>query len=243
MKYSGFTFVHNALRVGMPIREAIKAVQPFVEEIVAVDMESTDGTRQVLEDLGCRVIDGKWGDEAGKTLAASHALHTECKHDAIIHFEADEVWDPKLLRAVTQSQSRNTLVYRLQVEQNFQRCRWYPEPVHRVFIRGAVEKTGHTTNWHKQVRNTIPPRNGYIWDCANMFRDQWCARIEQQAELWGESPNFLRHTRRHFLLPQPIETSDEDLRAFLGQAHWTWDATHFNIPKILQPLVGKVKYE
>ena len=48
MKLSGFTFIHNAITNGLPVFEAIKAVQPFVDEMVVVDMGSTDGTRELL---------------------------------------------------------------------------------------------------------------------------------------------------------------------------------------------------
>ena len=51
MKVSGFTFVHNALAGGYPVAEAIAAVKPHVDEVVAVDMGSDDGTREVLDRL------------------------------------------------------------------------------------------------------------------------------------------------------------------------------------------------
>ncbi len=154
---SGFTFVHNAIESGYPIVEAILAVYPYVDEIVIVDMQSTDGTRELLESFAnlyydresdfdpdfdhcpLRILNGFWGNEAGETLRQAHSKHVECSGDIILHFEADEVYDDRLVnkicRGIRYGDMEDIAVYRLQLEQNFQRCRWYPELVHRVFPR------------------------------------------------------------------------------------------------------------
>jgi len=42
MKVSGFTFGHNLVEGGYPLVEALLSVYPYVSEMVAVDIESTD---------------------------------------------------------------------------------------------------------------------------------------------------------------------------------------------------------
>lgn len=241
MRVSGFTFVHNALEGGYPIQEAIQVVEPIVEEMVVVDMQSTDGTRDILEAFGCRILNGVWNGKAGETLAQAHALYRECRGDIIIHFEADEVWDPFLLghclKYIRAGRSDLT-VWRLQVEQNFQRIRWYPELVHRVFLRDSgTVKVGHTTNRHEEAIS-LRPEDGFLWDCTNCFRDNWKARIEAQAELWAEDPQFRRVPLHFSEAVQP-----QNLEEFLSQSHWTWKATPLAIPEILKPLVGMTRYE
>lgn len=241
MAISGFTFGHNLIDSGYPIIEAIFAIQDYVSEIVFVDMQSTDTTRQVVEKLGCTVINGEWGNQAGVTLAKAHALHSHCKHDTIIHFEADEVFDDELIynvyRAIEAGQS-NLLVYRLQVEQNFQRIRWYPEKVHRVFLKDTVIKDGHTTDLHKQ--NNIPTINtGYLWDCTNCFRDNWLDRVEKQAKLWNEEPKY-RYVPIHF--NQPIELTREQAHYMLAEEHWRFKTTPLFLPESLNNLLGLAKY-
>lgn len=242
MKYSGFTFVHNAFTGGYPIREAIGAVAPYVDEVVAVDMQSTDGTRKLLENLGCRIIDGEWGTKAEGTLQKNHGLHVDCRHDNIIHFEADEVWDDLLLDYAVLEETKNALCYRVQVEQNFQRMRWAHHKVHRIFQRGKATKDmnrGHTTVEHDTVGWCIPPDFGLIWDCTYCFRDNWKGRAEQNAKLWGEEPQYKRCTPEHFLYPPMVD----DVEAFLCEEHWKFRASPFQLPHVLRPLVGKTKYE
>lgn len=241
---SGFTFIHNAIESGYPIVEAIRAIDCYVDEVVIVDMQSTDGTREILENLTVKIIDGFWGNQAGDTLRQAHNLHRQCSGDIIIHFEGDEVFDPQLLENVLhliQQGVQDIAVYRLQLEQNFQRCRWYPEPVHRVFPRlSHTRKEGHTTNRHSQA-TVLGPENGYLWDITNCFRDNWMNRIRKQAELRNDKPQYLM-TPIHCTLPADI-SEHEAQRWLYGGQHWEWTNTPFAIPEILKPLVGKVKYE
>lgn len=149
---SGFSFVHNALEGGYPIVEAIKSIQHYVDEIVVVDMQSDDGTRQLLEKLPVRIIPGIWregGQGYVDCLNDAHAQNVECRGNVIIHFEADEVYDQTLIgnisHLINYKNLRHLKVSRIQICQNFQRIRWYPCLVHRVFTPGSVTKAGHTT--------------------------------------------------------------------------------------------------
>lgn len=257
---SGFTFVHNAIDGGYPIVEAIRAVQPYVDEVVIIDCASTDNTRLVLDVLrsdliyhygycaaDVRILNGEWGNEAGETLRKAHSKYIECRGDIIIHFEADEVYDDDLIRAAAaharkaKTEDCHFAVYRLQLEQNFQRCRWYPEPVHRVFPRLAgVRKQGHTTDKHDQAV-VLPETLGYLWDITNCFRDNWLNRVRQQAELRRSEPQYLM-TPLHAL--HKVELSEAEAQIWLRAGkHWTYKNTPFNIPRVLRPLVGVTKYE
>jgi hypothetical protein len=240
---SGFTFIHNGIESGYPFVEAIKAVQPYVDEMVAVDMQSTDQTRDILQALGVRVIDGCWGNQAGETLKAAHARYIDCSGDVILHFEADEVWEDRLVqqaRRLIDGGDWNLTVYRLQLEQNFQRCRWYPELVHRVFGKwDNIIKEGHTTD-KPHLAQVIPPDYGYLWDITNCFKYNWLNRITKQAELWNKEPQFIMAPLH--VMHRAEYSQDEAIRK-LGERHWTMTETPFRIPGILSNLVGKTTYD
>ena len=244
MKISGFSFIHN-YSSGYPIRETVKSLYPYVDEFVVVDMGSTDNTREVLKSLSVRIIDGEWGNKAGETLANAHALHTECEGDIIIHCEADEVFDHFLIQEVI-NQIRtghvNISVQRIQVESNFQRVRWWPHYVHRIFPKGTVKKVGETTDKKDcEDMHYITGDYGYLWDCTNCFRDQWLNRIKKQSELRNGEPLNTLYAPEHINLPNrlQLDTSQD----YFDNPLWTAKTTPLAIPYILKKLVGKTSYE
>lgn len=243
MTVSAFTLTHNCLTAGIPIIESLEAVRDYVDEIVVVDMQSTDQTPKILRRLGARVLASPWPHPANPRDTLNHAfeLHRECKGDTILFFEADEVFDDRLLKTIRWKMiagQNNLAVWRLQLEQNFQRCRWYPIPVHRVFPKGQGSYVQHPTNCCQPETYTLPPSAGFLWDCSNNFRDNWFGRKQAQAELWGE-PRALM-VGEHFTEPVEISRVEEEVR--LNEAHWQWTGTPFDIPAILRPLVGVTNY-
>jgi len=246
-KVSGMTFVHNAIESGYPIVEAIKAVEPYVDDVLVIDMESTDATRDHLFRMNVRIAPGAWlPGEAGECLKQAHALHTLCRHDQIIHFEADEVWEDGLIsyaRSLIEDGVQDLEVCRLQVTQNWQRVRWYPTLVHRVFRKGTVIKEGESTDRGKATRlPCIGPDFGYLWDCASTHRDNYIPRMKKQAELWGHPEPIYRITPYHFTM-QPQTLTEEQVHEYLKSPHWLWRNTPLDIPMILRRLVGKECYE
>jgi hypothetical protein len=243
LKVSAFTLVHNAIVGGIPVVEAISAVQDYVEEVVVVDMQSTDQTPLLLKKLDCRVLGSPWPHPANPrdTLNYAFELHRECKGETIIFFEADEVYEDRLLQSIRWMLARghnNLAVWRLQLEQNFQRCRWYPIPVHRVFPKGQGSYIQHPTNCCPDGTYVMPPSAGFLWDISNCFRDNIEGRREAHSEIFGA-------TRRLFVpehFTQPVELSEEQEQKAWGQPCWQWTETPFNIPALLLPLLGVTNY-
>src|SRR5437870_11134531 len=77
------------------IRAACESVA-WADEILVVDSESTDSTREIALDCGARVMVNAWpGFAAQKQLAVEAA-----KHDWIFSLDADERVSPELLASI-----------------------------------------------------------------------------------------------------------------------------------------------
>jgi len=238
---SAFTFCHNSLKGGYPVAEAIAAVRPHVDEVVAVDMASDDGTRELLEDRADLVLDSCWDCGGVKPMNQAFLLHVRCRYDTILLFEADEVWDPRLARTVRGMARGGPLdlrVWRLQVSQNGQRLRWGPHPVHRVFQKGMGTYLDNPVIAPEQIP-VLPPEHGYVWDVTAWFRDNYYERRAAHGQCFGPQRNVM--AREHFL--QPPEMDDTAMNELLAGRHWEAKASPFALPDVLKPLVGMTRYE
>lgn len=239
MKISGFTFGHDCLRGGYPVAEAIAAVRPFVDEVVAVDMESTDGTRAVLERLCDHVLDSPWRTDR-KPMDVAFLKHVQCAGDAILLFEADEVFAPSLAKAVVglaKAGHRDLRVWRLQVAQNGQRLPWAPHPVHRLFPKGLGTYLDNPVVAPDSIP-VVSAEHGYLWDVTMWFRDCYWDRRRAHSEAWGSQRNVL--AREHFL--QSAEVSDRELAEILAAPHWAATESPFALPDLVKGLVGMTTY-
>jgi hypothetical protein len=236
MKLSAFTFGYNLIEGGYPIVQAVEAIRPYVDEVVAVDCQSTDDTRRVLTAICHKVIDGPtW--EGRDIQHQVFELHRQCAGDIIILFEADEVYDETLLSEIHWAIEKGHTdigVYRIQVEQNFQRVREYPTPCYRVFPKGGGNYQNHPTQC---LDNTyvLPPTAGYLWDCSNCFPHSWYNRQLGQARVWGNSHSYAVATHFTELNQMPVD-------GFFDQPHWEFTSTPLSIPAVLKPLLGMTKY-
>jgi glycosyltransferase involved in cell wall biosynthesis len=124
-------------KIGDAIRSAV-----WADEVVVVDSESTDTTREIAEGLGARVIVKPWaGFSAQKQFAVD-----EAKHDWILSLDADERVSPALKEEIQQLQTKGEselpLGFRIPrlsyyIERPVRHSGWYPDWQLRLFDRRA----------------------------------------------------------------------------------------------------------
>lgn len=78
------------------ITPVITAALRVAREVVVVDSGSTDGTQQVAETAGARVITQKWLGNGYQKRVGEEA----CQHDWLLDLDADEVLDDTLVNAI-----------------------------------------------------------------------------------------------------------------------------------------------
>ncbi|MDF2552977.1 MAG: hypothetical protein K0R36_2318 [Chryseobacterium sp.] len=98
MKISGYGYVRNGFQYGVPFLESIQSVLPVCDEFIAVVGDSTDGTREAIENLNSpkiRIVDTIWDDnlkQHGKIFAQQSNIGLEhVTGDWVFHIQADEV--------------------------------------------------------------------------------------------------------------------------------------------------------
>jgi len=98
MRISGYTYVRNGLKYDYPFLESIQSVLPIVDEFIVVLGDSTDGSREALQNLKSdkiKIIDTVWDMNlraGGKLFAQQSTIGAEAATgDWVLHVQADEV--------------------------------------------------------------------------------------------------------------------------------------------------------
>lgn len=122
------------------IADAIKSVA-FADEILVIDSESTDKTREIAESLGAKVITQKWlGFAKQKQFAVDLA-----QNDWILSLDADERISIELKAEILALKNNNTLAdgYKLPrlsfyLNRPIRHGSWYPDWQIRFFNRNKA---------------------------------------------------------------------------------------------------------
>ena len=78
------------------IGRVIAALRDVVGEVVLIDSGSTDGTVQIAESQGARVVHQPWLGSGRQKRAGED----QCRHDFVLDLDADEVVSPELAREI-----------------------------------------------------------------------------------------------------------------------------------------------
>ncbi len=143
------------------IGDAIRSVA-FAEECLVLDSGSTDGTPELAESLGARVIRTGWpGHVAQKNRAFSMA-----SHDWLLSIDADERVSPELARSIQQAlktpaaQGYRVSRRNLWLGHALTGGHWYPDARIRLARRDACRWVGQNPHDHLQVSGPVAPLSG-----------------------------------------------------------------------------------
>jgi (heptosyl)LPS beta-1,4-glucosyltransferase len=125
------------------VERCLRSLAPVADEIVVVDDASTDGTRELCERLGARVVTQPWlGYGPQKNLGNGLATH-----EYVLSVDADEVVDEALQRSVLAEKRRG-----LAGSYAVARLNWY----YGRFLRHGFE--------YPDARIRLFPRSAAAWD-------------------------------------------------------------------------------
>ncbi len=100
---------NEADRIGL----AINSVIGWVDEVVVVDSGSTDGTQELAQQLGARVLFNEWNGYGPQKVFAE----AQCRNDWILNIDADEEVSPELAQEIQQifATEHKNKFYRLKI--------------------------------------------------------------------------------------------------------------------------------
>lgn len=172
---SACVFIRDTYRGAFCLWESMASLLPFVSEFVVMDLGSTDGTRETLNEIAMvnpkvRLVDGEFPEvDAGAFATLANDLIELCQYDNVLYYQADEIWHEKLLVQMAQRFEVGDFdlsFWRIQFRDNFQSIKWFPHVVHRVGQKGNFNFVGDGMNSDR------------LWDasfCSN-YNAGWFSR-------------------------------------------------------------------
>jgi len=136
----------------------LASVQPLADEVVVIDSLSTDRTRTVAIEHGCRVVEQPFlGYVEQKNFALDQA-----RYDHVLSIDADEVLSPELARSIAAVKADwHADAYQMHRLTNYcglwvRHAGWYPDTKLRLADRRRVRWAG--LNPHDRLTLTTPGR-------------------------------------------------------------------------------------
>ncbi len=152
---SKISVVINTLNEEKNITRAISSVKKFADEIVVVDMESSDKTCEIAKSLGAKVYTHK---KTGYVEPARNFAIEKAGNPWVLILDADEEIPPKLVENITKILKQPKADYYRIPRKNIifgkwiKHSRWWPDMNIRLFKKGFV-------SWN-EVIHTVPMTQG-----------------------------------------------------------------------------------
>ena len=148
MSVSACTFVSSTFIGAFCLFESMASLLPFVDEMLIMNIGSTDGTREILQDIASHnpkvkviIRDNFPYHQPGVFADLANQLIAMCKNDRVIFWQSDEVWHEDLLRLMAKNFEAGLFdlsFWRIQYANNFQYVKWFPHLVHRVGTKDTL---------------------------------------------------------------------------------------------------------
>lgn len=142
---SAATFIRDTIQGAFCLFESMASWLPLVDDMTIIDVGSTDGTLELLQDIAAanqhiRVVQSRFSRiDAGAFADIANDCVAQWKHNTGIFWQADEIPHQNLLEMLDDAlgEGANDMVlWRYQLKENWQIMKWPPHPVHRLGTKG-----------------------------------------------------------------------------------------------------------
>lgn len=152
---SKLSVVINTLNEEKRLPKALASIKNFADEIVVVDMNSSDDTREIAKKAGARVFEH---DAVGYVEPARNFAISKASNEWVFVLDADEEVSPDLaqkIKKIIEKQSadyyripRKNFIFKKWIEHSL----WWPDYQTRLFKKGKV-------SWN-EVIHSVPMTTG-----------------------------------------------------------------------------------
>lgn len=268
---SACCFIRNTFTGAFMLPETIAQFLPFVDEMVIMDLGSTDGTIEFLYEVTQNpkikvILEGEFPyEDAGVFATLANRLVEWCHNDRVLYWQADEIWHEDVLRLMAQRFEQGQFdlsFWRIQYRENFQKVKWFPHLVHRVGIKGdGLSEGKRNFEFNGDGMNTTRSWDAKI--CSNyggeMF-PQWGGLGQEGIKPYTNEMitdvslvgGFLENIPERRRMHAPFWHEEPDIEGLpisqwiereRSNDNWYSTASPYNLPKILRWHVGRTKYE
>lgn len=269
-KISACVFVKDSVENPFMLWESVASLIGLADEYVIMDLGSTDGTLEILKDLASRnprirLEHGTFHTQHNSIFATlANDLVGMCKNDIVLYHQADEIFHEDLVEIMKTDLAAGIPAdwpgmnfWRIQLENNFQRVKWFPHPINHLDFKERMHHVGDGMNtdrpwaapfagdfkdgrdWQAAFKDNpfSLPTNQMVLDVSMTggFLDNIPDRRRKHAPIWGENPEII------YLHGHAVNLSEwyaQELR----NPEWTAKTSPFNLPAIIRPLVGETRY-
>lgn len=185
-QFSAVVISQNEART---IGDCVAALRKVCEEVLVLDSQSTDGTIEICEKLGAKVLQQEWlGYAQTKNVGNATA-----RHDWILSIDSDEVLSEELIDSLKNLNPEPGKVYALDRITEYEgkwvrHSGWYPDWKPRLFDRRSVEWQGDFV--HETLRipadYQVVKLRGKLFHYSFKNAEDHLHRLEKYAQLGAE---------------------------------------------------------
>ncbi len=261
-------FIRDTFKGAFCLFEGMAMLLPLADEFIVMDLGSTDGTFEILEEIALRnskvkLVQGEfYKTDANVFATLANDLIAMCQYDNVLYYQSDEIWHENLVNLMRQEFEQGNFdlkFWRVQLRENFQKIKWFPYLVHRVGQKANFNfvDDGMNTDRSGEPKLCSTIDSGMFLKWGTEYKDKApelpLNEMIMDVSLVGA---FLENIpdRRRMHTPfwnEPIASmpSDEDglsIEEWMGRErtndNWNKQETPFNIPSIMHYHLGKPRY-
>ncbi len=263
-KLSICVFISNTFDGAFCFFEGMATLLPYASEFIVLDLGSTDGTLEYLQEISdcnkkVKLLQGRFDKiDANVFATLANDLIAECQYNNILYYQSDEIWHDDLLGVMEKvfiDGIFDLSFWRIQYRENFQKVKWFPHIVHRVGQKSNFHFVGDGMNTNRIFDAKICSTYGGEWfpKWYDEFKDKEGQLPVNEMILdvsmvgaFLENIPIRRQLHAPFWHEEPhIENkpANEWMAIERENPNWYKVTTPFNIPTIMHYHLGRPKYE